>query len=136
MALPQVVLDTDILSAILRKNDLVIPKARAYLAEHGRFTLSILTRYEILRGLKAKDAIQQTIVFERFSARNIILPVNEEVVVKAADIYADLSARGELIGDADILIAATALANGLAVVTNNEDHFRRIRDLRVENWLR
>lgn len=56
--------------------------------------------------------------------------------MKAADIYADLSARGELIGDADILIAATALAHGLGVVTNNEDHFRRIRDLRVENWLR
>ena len=59
MALPQVLLDTDILSAILRQNQLVIPKARAYLAEHGRFTLSILTRYEILRGLKTKGANQQ-----------------------------------------------------------------------------
>jgi len=65
MALPQVLLDTDILSAILRQNQLVIPKARAYLAEHGRFTLSILTRYEILHGLKTKGANQQAIVFDR-----------------------------------------------------------------------
>jgi len=136
MALPQVLLDTDILSAILRQNHLVIPKARAYLVEHSRFTLSILTRYEILRGLKTKGANQQAIVFDRFSTRNTILSVTEEVAVKAADIYADLSRRGELIGDADILIAATALVNRLGVVTNNEDHFRRIRDLHIENWLR
>ena len=136
MALPQVLLDTDILSAIMRQSQLVAPKARAYLAEHGRFTFSILTRYEILRGLKAKGATQQAVVFDRFCARNTILPVTEEIAVKAADIYADLSRRGELIGDADILIGATASVNGLGVITNNEDHFRRIRDLRVENWLR
>ena len=136
MALPQVLLDTDILSAIMRQNHLVTPKARAYLAEHGRFTFSILTRYEILRGLKAKGANRQAIVFDRFCTRNTILPVTEEIAVKAADIYADLSRRGELIGDADILIGATALVNGVGVITNNEDHFRRIRNLRVENWLR
>ncbi len=56
--------------------------------------------------------------------------------MKAADIYADLSRQGELIGDADILIAATASVSGLGVVTNNEDHFKRIRDLRIENRLR
>ena len=43
---------------------------------------------------------------------------------------------GELIGDADILIAASALSNGCGIVTNNEAHFRRIADLQVENWLR
>ena len=56
MAVVQAVLDTDMLSAVMRRNPLVIPKARAYLAQHGRFTLSIITRYEVLRGLKAKGA--------------------------------------------------------------------------------
>ena len=65
-----------------------------------------------------------------------VLPLTDEVVVRAADIYAALKQRGEPIGDADILIAATALDRGLAVVTNNEDHFRRISGLAVENWLR
>ena len=38
--------------------------------------------------------------------------------------------------DTDILlIAATALGHGIAVVTNNEAHFRRISGLDVENWL-
>ena len=52
-------LDTDILSAIIRRNPVVVSKAREYLREHHRFIFSILTRYEILRGLKAKDASGQ-----------------------------------------------------------------------------
>jgi predicted nucleic acid-binding protein len=55
--------------------------------------------------------------------------------VRATDIYADLYRRGELIGDADILIAASALANGFAIVTNNEEHFKRVKNLEVVNWL-
>jgi hypothetical protein len=39
------------------------------------------------------------------------------------------------IGDADILIGVSALTHALAVVTNNEDHFRRIPGLQVENCL-
>ena len=56
-------------------------------------------------------------------------------VVEAAEIYSDLSGRGILIPDADILIAASAMAHELGVATNNVEHFKRIRGLYVENWL-
>jgi tRNA(fMet)-specific endonuclease VapC len=56
MTMGQVVVDTDILSAIMKSDPVVIPRARHYLGDHGRFTFSVITRYEILRGLKAKDA--------------------------------------------------------------------------------
>lgn len=36
----------------------------------------------------------------------------------------------------DILIAATAIADGHSLVTNNERHFERIEGLNIENWLR
>ena len=136
MALPKVALDTDILSAIMRRESTVIPTARAYLREHHQFHFSIITQYEILRGLKAKDATRQTATFENFCSRNIILPLSEETISKAAEIYADLYKRGELIGDADILIAASAMVHGLGIVTNNERHFQRIADLHVENWIK
>jgi len=135
MTLSPTLLDTDVLSAIMRKNPRVLPNARAYLVEHGCFTLSIITRYEILRGLKAKDASRQIAVFEVFCNKNSILPLTEEAIVKAAEIYADLSQRGQLIGDADILIAASALVHGLCVATNNESHFSRVNNLQVVNWL-
>ena len=134
MSLPQVILDTHILSALMRKNPDVIAKARTYLGQHGQFIISIITRYEILRGLRAKEAAQQEARFEQFCERNKVLSITDEVIVQAAEIYADLYKRGELIGDADILIAATELVNGFGVATNNEDHFRRITDLHVENW--
>ena len=134
MSLPQVILDTDILSALMRKNPNVITKARTYLGQYGQFTISIITRYEILRGLRAKGAAQQEVRFEHFCERNKVLSITDEVIVQAAAIYAELYKHGELIGDADILIAATALVNGFGVATNNEDHFRRIPGLTVENW--
>jgi tRNA(fMet)-specific endonuclease VapC len=136
MSSSPLILDTDILSLLMRHNPTVVGKAKAYLLEHRQFTISVITRYEILRGLKAKGAAQQAARFEQFCGRNRILPINDETIVKAADIYADLHKRGELIGDADILIAASALVNGCGIVTNNEAHFRRIAGIQVENWLR
>lgn len=59
MPLPRALLDTDTLSAIMRGTLPVVTKAREYLTEHGAFAFSIITRYEILRGLKAKNAIVQ-----------------------------------------------------------------------------
>lgn len=135
MSSSRLVLVTDILSLLMRKNAAVLAGAGKYLSEHSQFTVSIITRYEILRGLKAKGAVKQAERFEDFCVRNRILPVDDSVIIQAANIYADLYQRGELIADADILIAASAIANECGLVTNNEAHFRRITALRVENWL-
>lgn len=136
MARPKALLDTDILSAVLRGTPVVAARSREYLGEHRTFALSIITRYEILRGLKAKDAAAQVQAFDRFCETCLVLPLTDEIVVRAAEIYATLRKRGEPTGDADILIAATALTHGFGVVTNNESHFRRIEGLQVDNWLR
>lgn len=133
---PPVLLDTDILSAVLRRDPAVIARARDYLRIHHRFAFSIITRYEILRGLKARRATKQQAAFNRFCAANTILPLSDTIVVQATEIYADLYQRGELIGDADILIAATAIVEGRGLVTNNERHFERIEVLNIDNWLK
>jgi tRNA(fMet)-specific endonuclease VapC len=131
-----VLLDTDTLSAILRRNPVVTARAQEYLRSHRRFTFLIITRYEILRGLKARRATKQQAVFDRFCAANTILYLSNAIVVQAAEIYADLYRRGELIGDADILIAATSIVEGCVLATNNERHFERIEGLGIDNWLR
>jgi tRNA(fMet)-specific endonuclease VapC len=100
------------------------------------FAFSIITRYEILRGRKAKDATAQVQAFDRFCESCLVLPLTDEIVVRAAKIYAALRKRGEPIGDADILIGASALTRGFGVVTNNEAHFRRIEGLHVDNRLK
>lgn len=130
-----VLLDTDVVSLLLRSQPNVSKKAREYTAIRGKLFISIITRFEIIRGLKVKDGTAQLAKFERFCDRNEVLPLTEAMVMQAADIYADLYRRGTLIGDADILIAATALVHDLAVITNNGAHFRRITGLQVDNWL-
>ncbi len=73
--------------------------------------------------------------FEAFCVKNEVLPITDEIVVVAADIYADLHSRGQLIPDADILIAATAMHHGLVLATNNQRDFGRIAGLQLDNWL-
>ena len=120
----------------MRREPAVLAEARDYLLLHPQLTISIVTRYEVLRGLKAKRATAQLGKFEILCASLQILPLSDAAIVRAADIYADLYGRGELIGDADILIAATAIEHGCVLVTNNENHHSRIRQLPVENWLK
>ena len=130
-----VLLDTDILSAVMRQHSGAWARARAYLAVHHRLTFSIITRYEILRGLHAKNATAQLAAFDQLCSVSTILPLTDAIVVRAAMIYADLHQRGVLIGDADILIAATSLEQGLIVVTNNASHYQRVPGIQYDNWL-
>lgn len=98
------------------------------------FAFSLITRYEILRGLKAKRAAKQLARFDEQCRRSRVLPINDDVVVRAADFYARLRSEGQLISDADLFIAATAVIHDLVLVTNNTDHFRRIPGLSVDSW--
>lgn len=132
---PKALLDTDILSALMRQIPHASSRAKTYLGDHVRLTISLVTRFEILRGLKAKSATSQLTAFESFCAQNEVLPITDDIVVVAADIYADLHSRGQLIPDADILIAATALNHGLVLATNNHRDFGRISRLQIDNWL-
>lgn len=134
--IPRAILDTDILSLLMRQNPQVMVKAQDYLSLHQKFTFSIITRYEILRGLKAKNATTQLKAFETFCQSSEVLPISDEVILKAAEIYAELYQRGDLIGDADILIASTAIVENCELITNNEQHFSRVTGLKVENWLK
>lgn len=50
-------------------------------------------------------------------------------------ITAFLKKEGNLIEDADILMASTAIVKDLVLITNNLKHFKRVKDLKLDNWL-
>jgi tRNA(fMet)-specific endonuclease VapC len=131
---PFTLLDTDILSLILRNDPAVFRRSKQYLVQHSELTISSITRYEILRGLKAKNATAQLAAFDIFCRRNEVLPLTDPILVRSADIYAELHSLGQLILDADIFIAATAIENGLVLATRNLSHFSRINGLAIESW--
>lgn len=123
------------MSEFLRGKHLhVVRRATAYRNQYQRSTFSIITRYEVLRGLKAKRATKQLTRFEAMCHTDEILPLDDAVIVIAADLWAGLKRKGQLLEDNDILIAATALYHGLPVATGNVGHFSRIPGLIIEDW--
>ncbi len=134
MSFAKVLLDSDTLSFYIKQYPKVVAEAQNYLRQHQIFTFSIITRFEILRGLKANGATTGIKFFDSLCRQNEIIELSDKIIVRAADIYADLYKTGLLIMDADILIAATALENNLPIVTNNENHFNRISGLQILNW--
>jgi tRNA(fMet)-specific endonuclease VapC len=60
---------------------------------------------------------------------------DDQAAERYGRIRAHLASAGQLIGPNDLLIAATALANGLTLVTNNTKEFSRVPGLVFEVWL-
>ncbi|MBK7428687.1 MAG: type II toxin-antitoxin system VapC family toxin [Saprospiraceae bacterium] len=128
-------LDTDILSEFLRGNPKVISKLDDHLEEYGFISFSIITYYEILNGLLYKDAKKQLAKFEEFAELNKVIPLTLPMAKVAAAIQANLRNKGTEIGHTDTLIAGIAITSELQLVTNNTNHFKRIKDLDLANWL-
>ena len=76
------------------------------------------------------------IKFEEFTALNKVIPLTIPMAKKAAEIQADLRKRGNEIGHTDTLIAGIAITSELQLVTNNTDHFKRIKGLVIANWMK
>lgn len=129
------IIDTDILSEILKRRDpQVVKTAAAYLGAQRQFAFSATTFYEIVRGLKAKRASRQLRQFQNFCQHCLVLPITEEILDGAADLWVLADHAGHSNNDADLIIAATALAQKRVLVTANTGHFSWIPGLTVENW--
>lgn len=129
-------LDTNIISALLKENKKIQKKLQQTRIRGSRAFITAVTYYEVKRGLLATNATKRLKKFEELSKTMPITYPNKAVFDKAAEIYADLKGRGQLIPDADILIASAAIVNNLILVSDNTEHFQRIEGLTLENWLR
>jgi predicted nucleic acid-binding protein len=130
-----VLLDTDTLSEVLKqRNPTVAMHAAAYLAVHSQFAFSAFTRFETLRGYKASKATRQLPRFATFCAQSLVLPVTDAIFDRAADLWVAARQGGYPCGDADLVIAATAIEHGRRLVTGNASHFAWIAGLPVDDW--
>ena len=74
-------------------------------------------------------------VINKFISGFHIMPIYTSLDAYAAE-KARLRKAGNIIDEFDLLIGVTAVVNELILVTNNETHFRRIRNIRIENWIK
>ncbi len=98
--------------------------------------ISSITVFELAYGAeKSKWGERTRQKLAMFLAPFTILSFDGEDAMVAGRIRGDLEQRGTPIGPYDVQIAAQALAKGLTVMTHNIGEFRRVPDLRVEDWV-
>ncbi len=128
-------LDTDTLSEVLKqKNPQVQARVAAYLRQHAALTISEFTWFEVQRGLLERDARRQLERFALFVSHCDVKPLTHDVFDTAAMLWTEARRSGRPHGDADVLIAATAIVHGMTLATSNTKHFDWISSLRVEDW--
>jgi|SRR4051812_8642139 tRNA(fMet)-specific endonuclease VapC len=131
---PRFLLDTNICIYIRQeKPEAVLRRFRRL--RPGEAALSVITYGELIYG--AAKSSQRELAIERL--RELVhwlpaLPLPEAAAETYGNIRADLAAKGEMIGNNDLWIAAHALASELILVTNNEKEFRRVQGLKLQNW--
>lgn len=96
--------------------------------------ISLITYGEVYEGIYfGRDHQRHETGFRNFLRGVTVLPLTRSIMRQFARLRGDLRGKGQLIGDPDLLIAATALYYDLTLLTHNTRHFSRIPDLRVED---
>jgi tRNA(fMet)-specific endonuclease VapC len=128
-------LDTNIVTYILKKNPTVDKRFREVRRLKQDVFISCITYYEVKRGLLAINATRQLADFQQFCQTYKSLLIDDMTIIETAcEIHVDLKRRGLIIQEQDILIAATAITRGLILVSNDSD-LLKVQGVKLENWL-
>jgi len=129
-----ILLDTDICVELLRGNAKVIDKRQGY---NEKVAISFMSVAELFYGAEKSDnAGENSRLIEEFFITIEIIHSDLEILRKFGELKAKLGSAGNILADADIFIAATTLAKCSVLITGNVNHFKRIEELRIENWIR
>ena len=128
------VLDTNILTALLRHETKSVEHATRVAATNAEILLCPVVFYEALRGLLYRDAQKQKQRLLDYTAAFIWEDFDRADWEKAAELWAALRSQGMQASDADLLIGVYAMQRQAVVITANEKHFLPL-GTQTENWL-
>jgi tRNA(fMet)-specific endonuclease VapC len=124
-------IDTDLL--VDRERGVRVEATERLLGDEDR-AISVITVSELLHGVHrtaGERRARRRAFVEHLLAGIQAIPITEAVARVHAELWAQLTERGEPIGAHDLWIAATAVAHGLGVATGNAADFGRVPGLRV-----
>ena len=127
-------LDTNACIRLLNQKSTALARKLASVPK-GDVALCSVTKAELYYGADRSARREANLnLLQKFFQEFTTLPFDE----KCEEVYgmarAELALAGTLIGPNDLLIAATALANGFTLVTHNTREFGRVKGLHVEDW--
>jgi tRNA(fMet)-specific endonuclease VapC len=127
-------LDTNVCIRILNGSSPPVA-ARLQATNPAEVRLSAVVKAELLYGARKSKRVDDNLrLLRRFFTPFVSLPFDDRCAEEAGLIRLDLERSGRPIGPNDLLIAASARAHDLVLVTHNEREFGRIPGLRVEDW--
>jgi tRNA(fMet)-specific endonuclease VapC len=127
-------LDTNVISDLMKNPRGKAAKRIARIGEDNICT-SIIVAAELRYGCFKKGSERLLKSVEDLLAEIDVLPFESPADAEYGNIRSELESAGKPIGANDFLIAAHAKAVNATVVTANIDEFKRVRGLKVENWL-
>lgn len=123
-------LDTDWIIDYLKGKQTAVALLQRHAADN--LAISVMTYGEVYEGIYfGRNRRISEAGFRQLLLGIVVLPLNRPNLRRFAQVRGDLRNRGEIIGDPDILIAATALHHKLTLVTQNLRHFQRVTDLQL-----
>lgn len=130
--MPRYMLDTDISSYLIRGDH---PEVTDAFRQHfPDVCISAITAAELQYGAQKRES---QLLTRNVNAYCNLVPICEwtrEAAETYAEMRVELEKHGTPVGSLDMLIAASAIAEGAILVTNNIAHFSKIGKLRIENW--
>lgn len=105
-------------------------------AGQSQVAVSTITVAELYFGAYNSSQVAHNLARAEMFARQIsVLGLGDETLKTFGRVKSDLRKQGQPLPDFDLLIAATAIAEGRVLVTNNTRHYARLPGLQLENWL-
>lgn len=94
-----------------------------------RVVASVVSRFEVLRGAVGQHSRERALeLFDHVPQ----LPLDIDAVDQAVAVHLHVRRLGMVLEARDTLIAGTAMANGLPLLTRNRKHLERIPGLELE----
>ena len=141
MVRPYYLLDTNVISepAKLFPAKNVLDKIKIYAAYSA---IPAIAWYEALYGMKRladgrKKDFYFKYLYTHVQVTYPIIPFDDHAAFIASDLSSRLEPKGIVVPSMDLLIAATAVANNMILVTRNVKDFQTIQEvspLMVESW--
>lgn len=110
-------------------------RAKMLTVDDAEIAISVIVQAEMYAGsAKSQTPKRSREIQEEFFQRFVIIPFDRQAALVYGDIRAHLEKQGTPIGGNDLLIASTAIAHDLTLVTHNTREFGRVVGLRIEDW--
>jgi len=127
-------LDTNMVIYVLKRRPIQV--LDIFNQNTNRMAISSITLSELIYGAEKSQNISKNLeAIEDFISHIEVLSYDQKTSQAYGQIKAKLENNGEMIGENDIHIAAHAISQGLILVTNNLNEFRRVPHLSLENWV-